>query len=92
MFCLIFNESQDIKDISQQVLGICFVSKDFLIYKEILSIHSLKYQTNDIDVFYFISVREEFWLDIKKLVSNTINNFLAMLAQITDLLEFLKRN
>lgn len=90
MFCfvLVLNESRDIKGTAQ----FCFISKDFLIYKEILSVHSLKYQTHGTDTFYFISVKEEFWLDIKKLVSNTINNFPAMSTQITDLLEFLKRN
>ena len=36
------NESQDIKDTVQLVLWVCFVSKDFLVYKEIFSIHSPK--------------------------------------------------
>lgn len=77
---------------AEWIFEVCLVSEGFLIYKEILSIHSLKYQPHGVDIFYFTSVKEEFWLDIKRLVSNTINNFPAMFTQITDLLKFLKRN
>lgn len=64
----VLNESQDIKDTAQLLFWVCFVSKYFWIYKEMLSVHSLKYQTHAIGIFqYLMFVKEKFWLDNKKI-------------------------
>lgn len=91
-FSLALDESTDVCDISQLILWVRYVTKDYEVREEFLTIHPLTGQTRGSDIFQAFKLTvEHFELNLQKLASVTSDGAPAMVGCNIGFVAFLKR-